>query len=298
MTAALPHNTYDEPAKSRVFLTPELPLAHRAAQFQSLRADHPGRFATNDAAAQFMRSIHLPASQRWAFLNNGKAGTSSARHLLFRLEFGVPMTVGWDVPADINSDAAIHHMQAAGVFRSAAALPDAIARLEGALRVTTVRHPESRALSAFEYLCYSNDLRHSWFAENRLRMNAMVGFDWTNHPRTADGFGRFLDYAKIMHDEVGFHAVDPHWRPQIDNIHPDIYKPDVIGRIEDMDGFFAELCARLNQPIPDAAAIPSSNRQTYRSDRAAMLTSANRKAIADLYAADFDWLGYDPGDPE
>lgn len=277
-----------------IYLTPELPHPKRAAQFTALREAHPGVFATNEAAAQFLRSIHLPASQRWAFLNNGKAGTSSARHLLFRLEFGVPMTVQWDVPADINPDGAIHHMQAAGIWRAAVALPDPMERLDGALRITTVRHPVSRALSAFEYICHSNDLRHSWFAGDRLRMNALVGFDWSDHPRTAGGLARFLDYVATMRDEGGFHAVDPHWRAQAENIHPAIYRPDLVGRVEDMEGFFRALCDRLDQPLPDDAGPLASNRQTYRSDREALLTPANRAAIARLYAADFEWLGYDP----
>lgn len=290
----------DRPTMARrgqLFMAPELPPARRAAQFEALRRDHPEALPSNEAAAQYLRRIHVPASLRWAFLNNGKAGTSSSRRLLFQLEFGVPLTVAWDVSDDINSDAVAHRLQGpSGILRPAALIADPLNRLAGSLRLTTVRHPLDRALSAFEYLCKSHDLRHSWFVQDRLRMNAMVGFDWDRHPRTAEGFSRFLDYAGQTIATAGAQAVDPHWRPQIDNILPDIFRPDLIGRLEDLPAFFSAVAERLDQKLPEEAGLPRSNRQDYRSDRASLLTPANRAAIASLYAADFNWLGYTPGD--
>lgn len=280
-----------------VFLGPALPPGPATAQAEAMRRAHPQDFPTADAAAQFLRSIHMPASLRWAFLNNGKSGTSSARRLLFRLEFGVPLTAEWDVPGDINSDAVVHHLQGpAGILRPALAIPEAAARLAAALRITTVRHPLDRALSAFDYLCRSHELRHGWFAADRLRMNALVGFDWSRHPRTEQGFARFLDYVACIRAQAGAAAVDPHWRPQIENVRPALFRPDLVGRVEDMPGFFAALAARLDRPLPGDAADTASNRQHHRSDRAALLSAGNRAAIRALYAADFDWLGYDPGD--
>lgn len=283
--------------RGQVFLSPDLPPARRAAQIEALRRAHPGSFATNDAAGQYLRRIHLPASGRWAFLNNGKAGTSSARRLLFRLEFGVPLSVAWDVSDDINSDAVAHRLQGpSGILRQAAQIAEPMERLDAALRLTTVRHPLDRALSAFDYLCRSHELRHVWFVQDRLRMNALVGFDWDRHPRTAEGFARFLDYAAQIIALAGPQAVDPHWRPQIDNILPDIFRPDLVGRLEDLQGFFAEVAGRLGQALPEGEGRRPSNRQEHRSERAGLLTPANRAAIERLYAADFEWLGYAPDD--
>ncbi|SIQ23975.1 Sulfotransferase family protein [Paracoccus thiocyanatus] len=284
-------------AMGSVFLGPALRPGPAAAQAEALHQAYPQDFSAPEAAAQFLRSIHMPASFRWAFLNNGKSGTSSARRLLFELEFGVPLTAKWDVPGDINSDAIVHHMQGpAGILRPALVIPNGVARLESALRITTVRHPVDRALSGFDYLCRSHELRHGWFSADRLRMNAMVGFDWSRHPRTEQGFARFLHYVARIRAEAGSMSVDPHWRAQIENIRPAIFRPDLIGRVEDMPGFFAELATRLDRPLPEDNDRTASNQQDHRSERSALLSAANRAAIRELYAADFEWLGYDPED--
>lgn len=280
--------------RPRLFLDPETPPARRASQLEAIRARFPAQFASNEDVAVLMRSIHLPASLRWAFLNNGKAGTSSARRFLFELEFGVPLTAAWDVPQDINPDAVVHNLQGpSGLLRGAIALPDMMGAVEGALRLVTVRHPTARALSAFEYVCKSHDLRHSWFSQDRLRMNALVRFDWNDDPRTAAGFEKFLDFIAIIGELAGRSAVNPHWRPQVENILPEVYRPDVVGRLEDMDAFYRMVADHLGQPLP-ASVMSRANRQSYRSSRDDLLTPAALAMIERVYAADFEWLGIDP----
>lgn len=286
----------DQPRPAgRVFLEPETPQPQRRAVADRLVAEHPQVFSKADDAIGLLRSIHLPASLRWAFLNNGKAGTSSARRFLFQLEFGVPLTVAWDVPHDINPDGVVHSLQGAGVFRPALALPAPLLRLDSALRLATVRHPVSRAISAFEYICKSHDLRHSWFALDRLRMNAMVQFDWDRDVRSATGFQKFLDYIAQMQAEAGRFDINPHWRPQIDNVVPAIFRPQILGRLEDMGAFYRDVAAQLGQSLPDGFDGIVANRQTYADDRTAWLTPGARDRITTIYAADFEWLGYDPG---
>lgn len=282
------------PRSARTFLEPETPFARRAPQFEGIRTRFPGHFASTEEVAVLMRSIHLPASLRWAFLNNGKAGSSSARRFLFELEFGVPLTVAWDVPQDINSDAVVHNMQgSSGILRQAVALPGMMETVEGALRLVTARHPVARALSAFDYLCLSHDRRHSWFVQDRLRMNALVRFDWDRDPRTATGFGKFLDYIALIRELAGRAEVNPHWRAQVENVVPAVYRPDVIGRVEDMGAFYRQVAERLDQPLP-ATLAGEANRQSHRSSRADLLTPASLRAIERVYAADFEWLGIDP----
>lgn len=277
-----------------VYFTPPLPPGQANAQAEQFAACHEGIFANTNMAANFLRSVHMPKSGRWAFLNNGKAGTSSARRLLFRMEFGVPLTTEWDVPADINPDSVVHHMQANGwILRPVLTCQDGLARMKNALRITTVRHPTERLLSAFDYLCHSHDLRHNWFVGDRLRMNALVGFDWGRHPRTAEGLTRFLAYIARIRDEMGVLAIDPHWRPQISNILPQVFRPDLLGRVEDMPRFREELTARLGQKLPADFMTPRSNNQARRSDKGNLLTASNRDAIRQIYAEDFAWLDYD-----
>ena len=79
------------------------------------------------------------------------------------------------------------------------------------------------------------------------------------------------------------HDINPHSRPQI------------IGRLEDMGAFYREVADQLGQPLPSGFDVRAANRQTYAGDRSAWLTAEARDRIATIYAADFDWLGYDHG---
>lgn len=278
---------------NKVHVGPELEPHRRFERCAEIAAAHPNLGLSSDQVSDFMHSISLPASLRWAFLNNGKAASTTARRFLFEMEFGSRLSVRWRPDWDINPDGVAHHMQGGSrIFRVLAAIEDANAVLDRALRVTTVRHPVSRALSAFDYLCLSNDLQHSWFVDDRYRMNAVLGFDWARDPRTPRGFQIFLNYLLWCRDTLGWN--DAHWRPQIDNICPTLFRPDIIGRVEDMSAFYTAVAERLAKPLPKDYALPPANRQGKRSDRAALLTPANLALIETIYAADFDWLGYDP----
>lgn len=126
-------------------------------------------------------------------------------------------------------------------------------------------------------------------------MNAVLGFDWTLDTRSPRGFLKFLDYIAWMQAEVGRFDINPHWRPQIDNVVPTIFRPQIIGRLEDMGAFYREVADQLGQPLPSGFDVRAANRQTYAGDRSAWLTPEARDRIATIYAADFNWLGYDPG---
>jgi hypothetical protein len=275
-----------------LFLDPETPLQQRRNVGERLAKRHPEAFATPDHALAHLHRIHLPATLDWAFLNNSKAGTSSARRFLFRLHFGVPLTTAWHVPNDINTDSVVQNLQGpAGLWRQSGALPAPLRTLDAALRLTTVRHPVSRAVSAFAYICAANDQAHSRFVMDRLRMNVVVRFDWTSDPRTADGFCKFLDYVAWCQETIHPADINPHWRPQIDNVLPQVFRPDIVGRLEDLPAFYRDVAARLDKPLPDGFAHPASNRQTYSKGRD-VLTDAAMERIRHIYARDFAWLGY------
>ncbi len=279
-----------------LFFDPETPPPYRKAVLERLCRENPSLFARPDDAQPFLRSIHLPASLRWSFLNNGKAATSTARRFLFQMEFGTPLTTAWVVPQDINPDSVVHNLQGpSGILRPLIAINNPMETLSRSLRIATVRHPVARAVSAFEYLCRSHDLAHSWFAQDRLRMNAVVGFDWDSDTRTATGFLKFLDYIIWMQSEAGRYSINAHWRPQIDNIIPALYRPDILGRVEAMADFFHQVAQRLDQPLPADFDLSPANSQSY-ADRSAWLTEAARARLRALYAADFDWLNTAPED--
>jgi len=265
----------------------------RKAVADAAMAAYPA-LKTPTEAQDFVSRVVVPASFRWAYVLNGKCATSSTLRYLFQMEFGTALTVALEDDTDLNPDSVAHRLHRASVLRKLSELKRGVDVLPGALRLSTVRHPATRALSAFFYICATQDRSHPFMAEDRIRMNAMVGFDWDNDRRTAAGFVKFLRYIEdgLRHSQQL--RVNPHWRPQMTNTRPDVYQPDLIGRVEDLGSFFRAVADRLGQPLPAGWVEPRANTQPPR-DLSAFDGPEVRALIARIYADDFAAFGYDPG---
>jgi len=279
--------------RKTVFFKEDLPPQKRGAMHQRFADMFPGAFENLDEVVAYLGRILVPASRTWAFTANYKCGTTTTKRLLFELEFGTPLTVELNATDDINTDIVPHKLQGAQIFRSLATLPRAPEVLKSALRLSTVRHPASRALSAFFYICETQEQKHVWMLQDRLRMNAMLGFDWRHDMRTAAGFVKFLRFIELVRDQAGIIHVNRHWQPQFGLIRPDVLAPDLIGRVENLPPFFTELAARLDKPLPAHFATLRSNRQN-RSDVAGLITAEAEALITAIFAQDYEWLGYQP----
>lgn len=239
----------------------------------------------------YLGLIILGPACRWGFLSIGKNGSSSTLRVLYEMEFGHPLTVRYASPLDINPSAVIHQLSDAGVFAraldrgmSAAAVRDA-----DMLRLMVVRDPMARAVSAYRYFCRSNAEAAPWFVRDRLRIDAAVGFDWSYMPGTVEGFRRFLRYIELEVETTGAGALDPHWRPQTAFAPADVWVPGLIGRMEAMETFYAELAERLGKPAP--ARAPRENRQDGDAEEL-MGDKAARRMVEAIYRADYEAFGY------
>lgn len=209
-------------------------------------------FPTNGAAWDFLFQIILPPSRKWGFLSVGKNASSTTLDLLFRAEFGHALSARVTPPHDINPAASMHMLVEHGVFTRALwqglSVQDLFNPKKGPKeRICVTRHPFQRAQSGFQYICKSHEARTQWFACDRFRMNALVGFDWDRLSNTVDGFRRFLDYITWQIETEGPDAVDAHWRPQTSFIKPDVFQPTITGRVEDMPAYVKLLSERLWQ---------------------------------------------------
>lgn len=279
-----------------LFSVAQAPAALKRRRARDYFSAHREQLQDAADAYRFLDYIFTPADGSWAFLPSGKTGTSSALAFLHHLTTGQPLTARLQESSGMNPDQAAHELHRAQVFcallsRGDRSGPDNY--LQRTLRLGTVRDPLARALSGFCYICRADAAGLSQFYAERARMSVLTGFDWTRHPFTAGGFERFLDYLR---SDLAHHAerpVDSHFRPQVLNLRPGLYRPDLLGRCEDLPGFFREVAERLGRRLPEGAvAAAPRNRGGADADRAAWVTAAGRRLAAEVFAADYERFGY------
>lgn len=270
-------------------------------RLEKLAAHYGDQFAHQHHMVRYLQDFISPPSGRWIFKSNGKSGTSTTLAFLFWAEFGASLTTSLIEADNAHEDSLPHRLTNMNVFRFVHQRSD-INWLPGylgeATYLTTVRHPVTRLVSAFNYLCRSHDLSISQFAGDRVRLSALTGFDWTTHAGTTEGFTRFLDYIDYSLANNTSLMVESHWAPQFNTIRPDILAPTLIGKCEDFDSFFRQLADRFDLPRDIAATFAEKPRNvgTYQGRDATqdyVAAPDTRNRIRDLYAKDFEAFGYD-----
>lgn len=283
-------NIPGRPIFDRQELRPQL----RRALFERSFAAFPGHFRNVEEVAPFLSNLMAPVSGAWVYSGNAKTGTSSTRRFLFELEFGHKLSVSVTDEADANTDPGPHMLGRSGVFRPLSGHAEGLEVMQNALRLATARHPTTRALSAYHYLCVSHQRALPLLAMDRFRMNALVGFDWGSDPGSVTGFEKFLDYVHLEDLAEGHRGGDRHLRPQVHNLRPEVYQPQLIGRTEQLGTFFHAIAERLERPLPADWQVPMAN---HSGGGAAvhLLTASVQARLAQTYAADYQWLGEEVG---
>ena len=267
------------------------------APVTDLMAACPGAFGSVAAAQRFVQLIWFPPDRGWRYQLNGKSGNTFVLNLLFELEYGQPFSchVAQAETGNQHPDFALFLTSQTGLwgntFQAGGTLEDVL-DFPG-LSLASVRDPYARALSGFFYLCRSHELGDRRFLPERIRMNALAGMDWDRDAGTPQGFARFLHYLKDSAEAFGAESLDPHWMPQALHIRPKIYRPDLIGRTEELDRFAKEVAARLDRPLPaglEGLRRNASSRKDGRQDFYA--DPGLRGVVEQLYAADFELFEY------
>lgn len=277
-------------------LFPPDPLTPPPAVVSDLMEAVPGAFPDAAAAKRFVQLIYFPASRRWRYQLNGKSGNTFVLNLLFELEFGTPFTCRLTETDNQHPDFALFQQPQARLLANVLSTQEDVSAVLDfpGLSLATVRDPFSRARSGFRYLCRSHEIGDRRFLSERLRLNALARFDWERDPLTTRGFGKFLSYLAMIAGTEGADALDPHWLPQHLHIRPDLYKPDLIGRTEDLAAFATDLAARLDRPLPGLAGL-KSNATAHAGGAGAFYDDpAMARMVRDLYAEDFRIFDYDP----
>ncbi len=254
------------------------------------------QFASSAALQSYLKLIVQPPSKAWRYQLNGKSGNTFTLNLLYELEHGYPFRgrVAVSETGNQHPDFALFAQVGSGLLSTALVESktwEDFCNFPG-LRLATVRHPAKRALSGFRYLCRSHDVGDRRFLHERLRLSALTGFDFDTDRDTVRGFELFLAYIRDYADSFGAEAVDPHWRLQALHIRPDLYRPDITGRTEEMASFAQTVAARLDRPlISDLSEMRSNASSTSVSDELLRGPSIHR-LIEDIYGQDFDLFEY------
>ncbi len=240
----------------------------------------------------WMREIYLPADHSWALICPAHTATLATYELLFRLRFGAALPPHPQPTHGVGPDTTAETLAAASVLRPCIETLKGVDLLAKTLRITIVRNPTDRAIAAFEALCAAQDAGTPWLYNDRLRLTAQTGFDWLRHARTADGFGKFLRYVATHCSNEAELPVNPNWRPQKRIIKPDLFQPDIIGKVEDFRAFGASVAAGLGLAAIDIQPFAPRHEPPLR--REAYLNRAtNRELLGKIYAGDYETFGYD-----
>lgn len=252
---------------------------------------HPETFATIGAAQEHLSNIVLPASGAWAYAMTTKAASSSMKRFLYELEFGQALTTDLNDPEDRNGDAATTRLLDTRLFARAHDLPDPVKALAGALRITTVRDPALRAVSAFKHLCRTHSRSEIPFYAERLHISAFTGLDWGRDSYRSAGLERFLNFVDWAYSSGRLDLIDRHWRRQTEIIQPQVFQPQITAKVEDLAPALSEIAARLGKQLPGSFVIPHANASPAATGRD-LVSPAAEALIQKIYAADFAAFGY------
>jgi len=222
-----------------------------------------------------LRNLVLSHDHRLLFLRNQKCACTQTTQLLYAYGNNGKFYHG-------NVHRADHGIRS-GRYRWPEIKP--VFEAHSAFLFTFVRHPESRAHSAFRnfFVDQKNIAR-------RKHLGPMQAHGYDPARGESYNFDVFLDYVgnSLALDPI---ATDSHWRLQVDNIAFNDIRFDLIGRVETFD---ADICSVFKRAgitgfSPDAGLEQRFNRS--KSARAAV-TPAQRNRIEALYGADYQAFGY------
>lgn len=151
---------------------------------------------------------------------------------------------------------------------------------------TFTRHPETRAVSAFQ-----NIFLDKKNAQSPVNLRAIASHGFREDLPVETKFDIFLDYVEtsISRDAL---LTDSHWRRQVDNIGHAFCEHDFVGRIESFREDFARVAELLALDAKKRTAF-SERYFNKSSEPGFRLTPAQKRRIREIYQPDFEAFSYD-----
>lgn len=213
----------------------------------------------------------LSRTDGYLYVSNPKAACSTLKLYLSRCELRHP---------DYKPDS-VHRRKCLPHPHPIKLAPDAREALldDDVFVFSFVRHPIARVLSAYaDKICGR--------AQQKAGILRALGRD----PEDRSQEVSFDAFVGVIADQPPM-DLNPHWRPQVHNLVPDLLPYDFIGRVERFGADLEVLQARLG--LPDYP-MTTRNRKGGRVDPEALMTPELEAKLTRLYQRDFEAFGYAP----
>lgn len=220
--------------------------------------------------------VLLTDDHKIALVKNSKAGCTTAAHILYQYSKG----------KSFRGDV---HRPDIDVIQGEQHFPVAVAALNKpeTLNITTIRHPVDRAVSAFtDFFLMKKNLR------TEQHIGAMRQFGFDEAQSEAKNFDVFLDYVDHCFS-VNRSYTDRHFRPQVINLAFGHISYAKICRVEQFEADMLDVLKQAGLSADQLSAYNLAARNSSRPKRF-VPTKEHVKRLTNLYADDFENLGYDP----
>ena len=209
-----------------------------------------------------LKSINVLLNNKVVYVENPKVGSSSIKLLLDKA-----CCRDWSIdPRNVHTDRQIPPPGQVGWSKIES-------MLEGPSFVFTfVRNPADRVVSA-----YRDKMPKIKF---RSKINETLG--------RADKAASvsFDDFLAALAQQTPA-EMDPHWRPQADNVMIEAIKYDYVGKLELFDESLTFI--KENSELPD---VPTVHRNASKSKEEPSVDASQQRRIEEIYAVDYEKFDY------
>lgn len=225
------------------------------------------------AIQDIVHQLVLSDDEKLLFVRNFKSGCSTVTHLLYQ--------------ASKNTQFHGNISDANDLMRGVPYWPrirPALTRAD-VYRFTMVRHPQTRAVSAFRDLFIDQRNRKAVaYAHILAEFGAASG---TSVADKFDAYLRFLSYCLSENPE----GTDPHFRRQVTNIAFGTLQYDKICRIENYAQDIAQVFQDAGVSLPEGVSL-NKKKNVSTQEIAFEPNAVQQQKLRDLYAADFEAFDY------
>jgi Sulfotransferase family len=241
--------------------------------------DRYGYLKPEQIRSRLHHSSFVNVAKRYMYYAVPKAACTSMKTLINSVEGGPPIKILSGRMDETRRDMFIHARENVAV-PSLVDLDDAAQRevlhAPDFLRMTIVRNPYTRVLSAWNKVMLCQPGSEEQYLAIKGTLPAFTGKDLIT-------LSEFVDYLATQ----DLRTCDAHWSYQHTHLFLDVLDFNLIGKTENMADVLQQFAQRLGRP-----EIAAERRNASHASSGAHYDPEIAKRVHELYAVDFERLGY------